>query len=211
MTPFVDVCWPLSHGELIPLHHQYHLLASVSRLVPDVHHCSDYAIHPIRGVRSKPGVLDLTAASKVRIRCPADKIPQLLPLNGKKLELADCPIRLGVAEIHTLQPSTDLYCHLATIKGYIELGAFALGVRRQLDTIGVSDSVLVEVGPRRVLHVKHQIIVGFQLVLRRLQESESLLIQERGLGGRRHFGCGLFDPEREQPVTARDGQSWRKQ
>jgi len=39
-------------------------------------------------------------------------------------------------------------------------------------------------------------VVGYAVVVRGLDPEGSLRLQERGLGGRRRFGCGLMVPAR---------------
>ena len=211
MTNVVDIRWPIQVNGRIPLQHQYLLLAAISRLVPEVHESKSFGIHPIRGLKTKPGYLDLTPASALRIRVGLEHLRVLLPLSGKKLELGDCPVRLGIPQILTLQPSERMACHLTTIKGYQEEPLFAEGVRRQLDITGVRESVTIEIGSRRVLRIKQQLIVGFQVTLNGLDDSESIKIQEMGIGGRRHLGCGLFDAIREKQEAGKAASQWQKQ
>ena len=45
---------------------------------------------------------------------------------------------------------------------------------------------------RRTLRINGKEIIGFPLQVSGLSASDSILLQERGLGGRRHFGCGIF-------------------
>ena len=48
-----------------------------------------------------------------------------------------------------------------------------------------------------MVRVKGQKIVGYALVVSGLDADESVRLQERGLGGRTHMGCGFFLPARE--------------
>ena len=52
----------------------------------------------------------------------------------------------------------------------------------------------LRVGRRRIVTIAGARVVGFALDLSRLSEAASLTLQEQGLGGRRHMGCGLFLP-----------------
>ena len=45
---------------------------------------------------------------------------------------------------------------------------------------------------RRTLRICDKEIVGFALRVERLTAQESILLQEKGIGGRRRFGCGIF-------------------
>ncbi len=52
------------------------------------------------------------------------------------------------------------------------------------------------VDKRRVMDVKGYTIVGFSVRLSGLNEGDSVLVQERGLGGKRKMGAGIFVPIR---------------
>jgi CRISPR-associated protein Cas6 len=47
---------------------------------------------------------------------------------------------------------------------------------------------------RRTVRICGKIVVGYPLLVHRLLATESCQLQEGGLGGRRHFGCGVFVP-----------------
>jgi CRISPR-associated protein Cas6 len=194
LSTTVDIRWPLVLPGRIPVHHQYYLLASLSRIVPEIHEISAVGVHPIRGTPLEPGVLELNRCSAVTLRAPAELLPKLLPIGGKKLDLGGRLLRLGVPRVFALSPAKCLVAQLVTIKGYTELPQFELAIRRQLDALGVRDAVHLEVGHRRIVRIRDHIIVGFCVLLDGLSGSESLRIQETGLGGRRHFSCGLFLP-----------------
>lgn len=193
MTPTVDICWPVTSTGSIPIHHQYPLLSAVSRVLPYVHSSGEFGIHSIRGRRLTPGRLSLLRKSALAIRTQVHNLPALMLLSGKKLDIAGCPVRLGVARVIALSPCRSLESYLVTIKGYMEEQEFVAALRRQLDALGISLSVTVEVGARRVLRIKQQSIIGFKVRLDELTEDESFRIQASGLGGRRRLGCGLFN------------------
>lgn len=194
MTPTFDVRWPIRHDGWIPLQHHYQLLAAVSRIVPDVHRTGQIGIHAIRGIQDGPGRLSLTERSAVVVRTPLAFIPKLMPLSGKKLNLAGCPVRLSVPSLHVVTASEAVFCPTVTIKGFMEPEPFREAVFRQLDTMEVRRSISLEIGSRRIIRVKNTTIVGFGLQLGGLDADESLRIQAIGLGGRRHLGCGIFLP-----------------
>jgi len=194
VTAVIDIRWRITSPGSIPIHHQYLLLSAVSRVVPAVHASGEFGVHAIRGMKTTPGRLDPLPHSSLTIRTRVENVPALLPLSGKKLDLAGCPIRLGVPQLIALSPCPALKSPLVTIKGYMEEKAFDAAIRRQLGALRISRSVSVEVGARKVLRIKQQVIVGFTIGLNHLDDTESLLIQASGLGGRRHLGCGLFNP-----------------
>lgn len=196
MTTAIDLRWPIHNGRRIPLLHQYQTLSAIARVIPSIHQENQIGIHPIRGIRLEPGYLEMTRDSALTVRTPVDRVPSLLVLSGKKFDIGGFEIRLGVPQVLSLDPSRCLRSFLVTIKGYLESNAFENGVRRQLQAATISPSVVVSIGPRRILRIKEATIVGYEVQLDGLSPSDSLLIQQHGIGGRRHMGCGLFNPDR---------------
>lgn len=194
MSPIVDLRWPLLDATQIPLDHQYLLFSALSNLIPGLHANTTLGIHPMRGKRLCPGVLQLIESSALRIRTCVEGIAPLLSLSGRVLRLGRYQVRLGVPQVHGLMPSSCLWSRLVTIKGFQCPDTFAPAMRRQLDKMGVGDSVETCVEKRQVVRIRQQTIVGFQVVLRHLSDAESLIVQAVGVGGRRHLGCGLFMP-----------------
>jgi CRISPR-associated protein Cas6 len=58
----------------------------------------------------------------------------------------------------------------------------------------VSSEAILTLGKRRTLRIREKEVVGHEVVIEGLTSEESLSVQERGLGGRRHMGCGIFVP-----------------
>src|SRR5262249_33577880 len=148
------------------------------------------AVTTLKGVAVGDGTLRLDAASALKIRLPQDRVPLLLTLAGKRLEMDGHAIRLGAPKIYLLRPSSVLYARMVTIKGYTEPGRFLDAVSRKLDEMSVMGKSTV--GPRRVLKIGDQTIVGFAVAVSELNDEASIVLQERGIGGRRRMGCGIF-------------------
>ena len=76
--------------------------------------------------------MQLDTTSSLKVRLPPDRVPLLLRLAGKRLDLGEYTIRLGAPQIHPLKPSPVLYSRVVTIKGYTEPEPFMGAVRRKL-------------------------------------------------------------------------------
>lgn len=194
----VDVSFPM-RGAALPLDHGYALFGAVARLVPDLHEQPLWGVHPVLGERTGVDTLRLTFQSRLKVRLPSVRIGALLPLSKAWLEVDGHKINLGFPQIMPLTPSAHLRARLVTIKGFHdEVEPFADALRRQIVAMDDLDqppaSIEVVVGPRRVLRVKDKIVVGFPVGLTGLRTAASLRIQERGIGGRRHMGAGIFVP-----------------
>lgn len=196
--PIVDITFPM-RGDSLPLDHGYSLFGALARHVPQLHEQPGWGVHPVLGERSGAGVLSLIPASRLKIRLPADRISDLLPLSSAPLEVDGHQVSLGFPQIMPLTPSAHLRARLVTIKGFFDQpDAFAAALRRQLAGLdGLEqpvEGIEVVVGPRRVFRVRDKTVVGFAVGLTGLNAPASLCIQGQGLGGRRHMGGGIFVP-----------------
>src|SRR5262249_51651529 len=163
--------------------HSYGLYGAISRIIPEAHSADWLAIDTIPGVARGDGTMQLDQGAGLNIRIPQDRVPLMLKLAGKKLEVDGHPIRLGAPQIFLLKPATTLYARIVTIKGFTDPEPFLDAVCRKLDELGVKGEPAV--GPRRVVRVSDHTVVGFALAIHELNDDGSILLQEHGLGGRR--------------------------
>ena len=123
------------------------------------------------------------------MRLPADDIRRAIPLAGKRLDIGGRTVRVGVPEIRPLRAARHLFSRFVTIKGFADSpDEFAEACTRQLDALAVREARM-SVDKRRVMDVKGYIIVGFSVRLSGLNEGDSVLVQDRGLGGKRKMGA----------------------
>lgn len=211
--PIVDVHFSLQ-GKEIPADHGYHLLSAVAKHIPFIHDNQDVGIHHISGLFTGSRTLILTSKSRLIIRLPSERIVNVLPLSGKILELNGSTINVGVPSPKALIPASRLFSRLVVIKGFMDPEPFIEAAKRQMTEAGLKAMPsLVEQQKvaganegnrygthspflRRTIRIRDKEIVGFALRVEGLTAEESILLQERGLGGRRRFGCGVFIPDR---------------
>jgi len=191
--PYVDLAFRLT-GSKVPVDHGYALYSAINRIVPEIHEAKNIGVHPIRGTYSGNGELMLRESSRLVLRMESEQIGQFLTLAGKKLEIDSYSFRVGVPEVRVLLPRAALYSRLVTIKGFMEPDAFLEAANRQLKKIGVQAEL--KVGERRTLRVTEKQVLGFEVGAAALDAEDSVCLQEVGLGGRRHMGCGVFVPWR---------------
>src|SRR5262249_36758672 len=188
---YVELQFPFT-GKTLPSDHGYGLYGAISRVIPESHSADWLAIETIPGSARGDGVTQLDPQARLKIRIPQDHVLLMLKLAGKRLELGGHAIRLGAPQIYLLKPATALYARIVTVKGFTEREPFLDAVCRKLDELGVKGELVV--GPRRVVRVGDHIVVGFALAIHELSDEGSIILQERGLGGRRRIGCGIFFP-----------------
>ena len=212
---FVDVQFNLQ-GDRIPADHGYLAYSAVSKFVKEIHEGEEFGIHAISGRLLGDRMLEIVPHSRLTFRLPVERVKDVLALAGKTLSIGDHRVVVGVPASRALVPSASLYSRLVVIKGFMEPEPFLDAVKRKLVEMKVnaapslvSTAGAVEVNAdrsggtrspwiRRTLRIHDKEIVGFAVRIEQLTAEESVLVQERGIGGRRRFGCGLFIPERER-------------
>jgi len=205
--PTIDVSFRID-GEKMPADHGYQTLSAISRLVPSIHSDSTCGIFPVNGVNIGNRFILLNERSRLVFRLSHEKLPELLKLAGKKILISECQLRIGIPEVFALKPSSHLKSRLVTIKGFMEPEPFLEAAVRQLSEMGINGKPALALRAsqrsasaetscqyiRRTLRVKDKEIVGYAMIVESLTAEESILLQEKGIGGRRRMGCGLFLP-----------------
>ena len=179
-------------------------------------------IGPIRGTYIGNGSLRLEPrVSRLRLRLQPENLPAVLLLAGKGLDLGGRAVRLGVPQVSAIVPAPTVYARTVLVKAsspkmdpavkasrdrqmtkrYQGPTDFLAAIRRELDRqaiVAEADLPLHQVGDRigqpyrRVMRIRGKLIVGFSVIVQGLSPNDSLVLQEKGLGGRSKMGCGFF-------------------
>ena len=196
-------------GREVPSDHGYALYAALSRLLETeedqwLHGNPQIGLHTVRGTPLGNGKRLIASNARLGLRLPSDLLPRSLKLAGKSLDLDGCRLRVGVSETRALVPATTLHSRIATTRNGEDPARFDAEIARQSAALGIGGQVF-RVPPgsgeshgrdpsRRIVRVKNKRIVGYSVLATELTAAESILLQERGLGGRRRMGCGVFVP-----------------
>jgi len=121
----------------------------------------------------------------------------LLGLAGSTLELAGRKVVLGAPTVRALEPVPRLSARVVTFKNALDETAFRVAANRFIEEL-TGTACTLHIGRRRIVTISGDKVVGFGLDLSELKPEASLMLQEKGLGGRRHMGCGLFLPVRTE-------------
>jgi CRISPR-associated endonuclease/helicase Cas3 len=198
---FVDAAFQL-RGRTLPLDHGYALFSALCGVLPELHAARRWGVHPVLGRRVGPGVLALGERSWLKLRLPVEDLARALRLAGSALDVSGHQVGVGVPTVFPLVPTWALKARFVTIKGFQEAEPFREAAVRQLAALlDATSGAALSLGPRRVMRIGDRTVVGFAVALDGLSADESLAVQERGLGGRRRMGGGVFVPlprEREE-------------
>ncbi len=196
-------------GAQAPADHGYALFGALSRILETegdrwLHGNPHVGLHTIRGMNLGDGRRSVGPGARFGLRLPSDLLPRSLKLAGKSLDLDGCKLRVGVGQARALTPAPTLHCRIATTRNGDDPARFDAEVARQAAALGIRGKVFrAPAGAarrdgrdpsRRIVRVKGKRIVGHAVLATDLTSEESILLQERGLGGRRRMGCGVFVP-----------------
>jgi CRISPR-associated endonuclease/helicase Cas3 len=188
----IDLWFPVT-GQTLPSDHGYPMYGALCRVVPELHEAGDWGLHTLRGRPMGPGIIGLPPGSRLGLRLDTDRIPLALRLAGRRLDVRLHTVTLGPPTITPTEPSPALSARIVTIKSFMEPEPFAEAVRRQLVEIDASlATAKVTLGARKIITIDGRRVVGFSVRISNLSNDASMLIQARGIGGRRKMGCGVF-------------------
>jgi len=188
--PKVDLCFSVL-GKLLSVDHGYALYGAISRVLPVIHEDQEIGLKIVRGRYIGNGLLDIAPTSELVLRLPISKVGQYLGLAGKKLEVLGHWLRVGVPRTRALIPAAALYSTLVTTKNGHDPARFEAEVRSQMARLDLKGRLAI--GKRRTFQVHGKQVVGYEVLVSELTASESIILQEQGLGGRRKMGCGFFE------------------
>ena len=202
-------------GTTLPWDHSYALFGAISRIQPLIHGEENrVGVFPINGLSNGNRTLKLTKRSGLRLRVPPKQIADFLCLMGSSIELDGHRIRLGNPRMEPIKATSRLFSPWVTLSECESLDSFLPRVEAELERL----QIRARFGPvapvlgkskdqgkgsresyiRRTREVKGHSIVGFALLVEELSADESVRLASLGLGGRRHFGGGLFLPARNR-------------
>jgi CRISPR-associated protein, Cas6-related len=194
----IDLVFPVV-GTHLPADHGYSLYSAVNRVFERdgstwFHDSEGIALLPVNGKYRPDHTLLLGRGSHFIIRVSASMVPDVLTLAGQRLQIGGMPLTIGAPQVERLKPSVALEARIVTTRNGDDPERFDVEIRRQLDELGISADA--QRGRRRIVTIRGKKVVGHELVVAHLTAEESLTLQERGVGGRRKMGCGIFVPYR---------------
>lgn len=202
-TSHVDLVFPLK-GRLLPLDNGYLVYSALSRLCPNLHQLTDIAIHPIAGIPNSYKQLKLTKRSKLQIRIPIEQIPLIYEfLVEQTFKIGESQFHFGIPEYKALTPSSSLYSRLVIIRRCIEPQVFLEASQRQLSSLGITGNINLLKKKNGQLQCRQLVLNkkegtfplrGYGVEVKGLSESDSIKLQQHGIGGKKKMMCGVFVP-----------------
>ena len=165
------------------------LWTELVRCLPWLKDENNSGILPLRGSSSGTATL-LSKRTKLILRIPVGREKQAALLTGNILNVDGSKLAVGKSRERPLQPATTLHAHM--VESDLNEVNFVAEMNKQLHAMNLTCNLICD--KHRSIMDKDRTINGYGLVVHDLKPPQSLLLQRSGLGGSRHFGCGLFIP-----------------
>ncbi|HET7524324.1 MAG TPA: type I-MYXAN CRISPR-associated protein Cas6/Cmx6 [Burkholderiaceae bacterium] len=191
----VDVTFALT-GDALPRDHGQLLAQALARRLPWLDDDAAVGVHRVKLV---PGVCDpalLSQRSRLVLRVQRGRASEVTTLAGTMLDVGRHRVHLRAASVRELLSHGTLYAPMviASIDTEGDELQFLASVESELAALGVRARTIC--GRRGALRHRDAQLDGFSLMLDGLSASDSLRVQQQGIGVHRRLGCGLFVPHR---------------
>jgi len=134
--------------------------------------------------------------SKLSIRIPKDKLSEIGSLAGKTLDLGEYQIKIVKAlEPKLMSDMQIVFAKYVACDSQLDENEFLEVSFNQLKTLGIHPKKMMA-GLERKITTPDGIIHTRSLMVADLRKSESVKLQEQGIGEHRLLGCGLFVPQK---------------
>jgi CRISPR-associated protein Cas6 len=210
----VDVLFALECRQ-IPVDHAFAMREALCAAIPWLAEDPDVGIHDVhvagsqngweRPVRGTDSFIQPSRRTKLAIRVPKARVDRLLAeLTGARLQVADCPLAIGLGKVRLLSKETTLFArHVVGAVNEDEEWFLArcaqdlarMDIRMRKALCGKEARLATPDGP----------IQARSLMVASLTVAESIRLQQRGLGSNRLLGCGIFIPHKGIDPVNRDG------
>jgi CRISPR-associated protein Cas6 len=181
----IDLAFALQ-GPWLPRDHRQLLAAALDEVLPWLADTPQAGIQRLNLATGGDPAL-LAQRTRLVLRLPQGRCDDARALQGRTLDLAGHPLRVGLAQPRPLLPWGTLYAHLVATSAVDEAG-FVREVHGELQSLSRPCRLIC--GRRQTL--EGGFLQGWSLMLDGLSMADSLLLLQRGIGRHRRLGCGLF-------------------
>lgn len=186
----VDLAFPLA-GRSVPREFAQPLHAALQQALPWLAGEGRAGIHPLKLVHGGSGLL--SPRTRLLLRLPRERVAEASALAGRTLDVGGHAVQLGEPHARELLPHATLYAYAVAAAGEDEV-AFMRAMNDELQALGVRTQTVCGKRAGRVLD--GGTLTTFSLMLHALSATDSLRVQETGLGPHRLLGCGVFVPHK---------------
>lgn len=199
----VDAVFAISCRDL-PADHAYALSHAIQAVLPWFAAEPRAGLHIIRAAESGSGwmrpegpdtLLHLSQRTRLMLRLPQQRLQAAEALVGRTLDVAGHALRVERFFVRPLSRITTLISHCVLLAGCDGESEFRLAAARELDALGIRPAEML-CGRMTPITTPEGTLQTRSLMLAGLTGSQSVLLQQLGLGAGRTLGCGVFIPHK---------------
>lgn len=185
-------------GDRLPADHNYRLYSAMIKQLPVLKNI-DWQLITITGSANSDNWIKLGRQSRLGIRCSLQDLHHFTALDNQIIRIGQNLLELGESCGEAIFSTDSLQCRILTIKtGCTErMNKFEFGIAlgKQLQLLGINS--VPQLGHPKAFKIKNHRVTGYSVRFENLTSEDSMLLQAKGLGGRRKMGCGIFVPRRQ--------------
>jgi len=199
----VDLVFGIS-CKCLPVDHAFLLSKALQERLPwlaDEEHTGMHQIHIMASGHGweRPSGEDAlmlpSRRTKFILRLPKHRVDNAKTLIGKTLLVDGHELTVNNASIRLLSELTTLVSRYVVTAGEDE-SIFSKEVVDQLESMGIKPKKML-CGVEKIIKLDEQAVATRSVMVADISQEEALLLQQKGLGPHRVYGCGLFIPQKD--------------
>ena len=192
----------------LPYDHAFKLSNQITMVLPWLNDNLQNGIHMLHGPhaghgweRSTDDTIFLSKRTRLILRIPKTHIDRAKKLEGVTLKISNDTLVVGKSYEKPFTVTRDLFSKFVIVDKGINEEQFLEKINNELQQNGVSLHNTI-CGKTNTVEINNKKKSTCSLMLPGLSKQQSILIQDKGLGEGRIFGCGLFVPHKSIDAVA---------
>ena len=199
---YVDLIYKIKCKQ-IPTTHAYELSQALYSALPWLKDEPNVGIHQIHGATSGNGwnrppdgeLIHLSKRSKMSLRVPKNRIDDAKALTGQVLDIAGYKVEIGVSQSKLMHPLPTIFARYVIVPDGLDETQFTYWLADELSKRNIQLNKLL-CGMSHHLTWPEGEFETRSVMIADLDQETSVALQEEGIGLFRHYGCGIFMPQK---------------
>lgn len=190
----------------LPLEHMESLSESLYKVLPWLEGETLAGIHPINGAESGNGwerscdpneLIYLSRRQKMTLRIPKERLESTEALAGQTINVEGYDIEIGKSTIKKLSDLPTAFCRSILVSSRMDEDEFLQWAFEELKKLDIKVRKMMPGMERIVKLADNKERITRSLMVAELEQSESVRLQQHGMGEGRKLGCGIFMPQKD--------------
>jgi CRISPR-associated protein Cas6 len=198
----VDLVYKINCKQ-IPTTHAFELAEALYAALPWIKDEPDVGIHQIHGATSGNGwerppdgeLIHLSKRSKMSLRVPKHRVDDAMKLTGQTLDIAGFPVEVGTTISKMMSPLPTIFARYVVVPEEMDENQFIQWVADEMAKRDIQLHKLL-CGITHELKLPEGVYETRSVMIADLDQETSVKLQENGIGPFRHYGCGIFMPQK---------------